>query len=81
MVVAREDNDMADISKCSNSKCPRRYGCYRVTAKDGIWQSYSYFTPEENGDCAWFIPINGCGCSEGECTGDCKYWEEKDIQD
>jgi hypothetical protein len=64
---------MADISKCSNSKCRLRAGCYRATAPDGVWQAYQMFYPEKSGACDWFMPTEMCGCEY--CKGDCDYWK------
>lgn len=34
---------MADISACSDKKCPSRTICYRYLCVKGMWQSYSDF--------------------------------------
>lgn len=36
---------MADITKCSNDLCPIKETCYRHTAKDSDWQSYTLYQP------------------------------------
>lgn len=35
---------MTDITKCANKKCKIKEQCYRYTAKDGYWQSYTEFS-------------------------------------
>jgi len=42
---------MADISKCKNNECKKQETCYRFTAPESYWQSYSDFRPDENGEC------------------------------
>lgn len=34
---------MADITKCTSSKCPIRASCYRVKAENGVMQSWTNF--------------------------------------
>ena len=46
---------MADISKCSNTKCKTRATCYRATAPDGRWQSYSEFKVNKDGTCDYYV--------------------------
>lgn len=48
---------MPDISMCMNDECHLAKECYRHEAKPGEWQSYSYFRPNEAGDCDHFLPI------------------------
>ena len=43
-----------DISKCANTECPLKEGCFRFTKKDNYWQSYNMFAPKE-GKCEYFI--------------------------
>jgi hypothetical protein len=45
---------MADITKCANEHCPSKEQCYRYTAPDGVWQSFSFFKPDETGKCKYF---------------------------
>ena len=47
---------MVDISMCLNYWCPHKDTCYRYQAKPNeYWQSYSSFTPDENGICMYYI--------------------------
>lgn len=34
---------MADITMCSTNNCPMRASCYRVKAKDDVYQSWANF--------------------------------------
>ena len=48
---------MADITKCKGIDCPIRDKCYRFTAPDGRWQSYSNFAKylnETKTECPYF---------------------------
>lgn len=52
---------MSDITLCTNSTCGKRERCYRYSAKaHESWQSYSYFKPNENGECEHFISLEKC---------------------
>ena len=42
---------MADISKCSGTGCKLKYHCFRYTAPDSYWQSYSDFKPKNSKLC------------------------------
>jgi hypothetical protein len=56
---------MADISKCSNDKCPIKHTCYRWTVPaDPLWQMYSRFEPyaENVFDGKDFIPTGTYAC-------------------
>lgn len=46
---------MADITLCSNNKCPIKELCYRFTCQPGRYQSYSHFEPDESGECEYLI--------------------------
>ena len=47
---------MVDIAKCSNKTCPMRETCYRYKAKaNSVWQTYSAFAPDKNGNCRDYI--------------------------
>ena len=48
---------MPDISMCLNHECHLAKECYRHEAKPNDWQSYSYFRPDEVGECNHFLPI------------------------
>lgn len=49
---------MPDISMCMNTTCPLRHQCYRHEASgtqaNPIWQSYSDFKPDDQGECEHF---------------------------
>ena len=50
---------MADISKCTQTQCPKAAECYRRTAPEGHWQSWMTFKYKvgPNGvTCDHFIP-------------------------
>lgn len=52
---------MADITKCVAKDCPLKDKCYRFTAKDGHWQSYSNYESDLNEDkteCKSFYKIS-----------------------
>lgn len=42
---------MADITKCLNNTCPKRWMCRRYTEPDALYQSYGEFKPNEKGLC------------------------------
>lgn len=46
---------MPDLSMCQNDQCAIRSRCYRFTAKPGPYQQYSYFQPNTNLKCDFFI--------------------------
>jgi len=48
---------MPDISMCLNNECHLAKECYRHEVKPSEWQSYSYFRPDEVGECHNFLPI------------------------
>lgn len=53
---------MADITKCKGIGCPIRDKCYRFTAPEGRWQSYSNFVPslnETKTECPYFYYNGG----------------------
>ena len=58
---------MADISKCSNTKCKTRATCYRATAPDGMWQSYSEFKVNKDGTCDYYVSggVEAGNCEKG----------------
>lgn len=53
---------MIDITKCTNTDCPKRIFCKRVSAPSNEYQqSYCWFQPKDNNEvnfkCDFFIPI------------------------
>ena len=48
---------MPNISMCMNDECHLAKECYRHEAKPSEWQSYSYFHPDDAGECYHFMPI------------------------
>lgn len=48
-------NNMPDISMCTNNKCILKKKCYRYIAIPNIMQSYSSFNPNDKGECDGFI--------------------------
>ena len=49
---------MTDISMCLNDECPLAKNCYRHEAVPSeLWQSYSDFRPNEDGECPNFLRI------------------------
>lgn len=59
---------MPDISMCQNMTCPKKENCYRFTAAPGRYQSYTSFTPDEKGECSYYMPnrdIQPNGASQG----------------
>jgi hypothetical protein len=65
---------MPDISMCQNNKCPKRLTCYRFIAiPDELLQAYSYFEPEENGECDGYLKSKCPECHKyGYHTMSCK---------
>ncbi len=50
---------MPDITMCSNDDCPMSLRCYRHEAEPNMrWQSYSAFSPAEDGKCNHFWAID-----------------------
>ena len=49
---------MADISKCSNTKCTIKENCYRFTSQSNIRQSYGDFTQDSDGKCEYYMNNN-----------------------
>ena len=47
---------MPAIAMCQNKTCPIRTRCYRFTAKPDTYQQYSYFQPNTNLKCDFFLP-------------------------
>lgn len=47
---------MTDISKCRGEGCPIKESCYRFTAPNGYWQSYSDFKYED-GKCEFYWEV------------------------
>ena len=48
-----------DITMCANKTCPDAERCLRKQGKPSGWQSYGYFTLDENGHCEGFIEMEG----------------------
>ena len=50
-----------DISKCCNTKCPRREECFRYRVKPGVRQAYADFRPydTDGNKCSGFSTIEG----------------------
>jgi len=50
---------MADIEMCQNKMCLSSQDCYRFNAKpDPIMQSHCAFAFNNDGSCAFYIPID-----------------------
>jgi hypothetical protein len=52
-----EEGTVVGITICVNDTCPQREQCYRYIAEPGERQSFSMFTPDENGECENFLEI------------------------
>lgn len=49
---------MPDIVMCQNKDCPYASKCYRQMAEPNSYrQAYSYFEPNDKGECEWFTPL------------------------
>lgn len=48
---------MTDITMCFEG-CHQASNCYRITAKAGMWQSYSAYKPNKDGICKHYWPLN-----------------------
>lgn len=52
---------MPDLTKCTNSRCVKKWDCYRWTCDGDILQSYDIFAPEnntvENFSCDMFLEV------------------------
>lgn len=61
---------MPDISMCNNTQCPSKEYCYRFTATPSlVWQSYGFFTLEQDEDkCDMFYP-NGVESTKCRLNG------------
>ncbi len=46
---------MADISACGNFNCQDRQSCYRYICVWGDMQSFSFYRPNEEGDCPYYM--------------------------
>lgn len=46
---------MTWITKCSNTKCESKETCYRFTAPDSRYQSYTILDGSSKDDCEYFI--------------------------
>lgn len=46
---------MPDLTKCSNSSCQARAMCWRYIAPSSVHQSWSFYEPDEAGQCERFV--------------------------
>ena len=56
---------MTDITKCINVGCKKASSCYRITATNDAWQSYSDFSKSptgENGECEYYWETTNLTC-------------------